>query len=145
MKKFEVNYMPDWAVDENRMNGSSVRVVGYREPVAQSTLIDGDEIVADSPEITIVFNYPLKHKFEFEFTNDNNFTRKDFWRVVYEGYLRIYEEEDVAVGSTGNIPGLFNRATSNGPYGIWGHHIDDLYLEGVREVSTNKFELSMGS
>ena len=143
MKKFEVNYMPVWAVDVDR--GHSVRVVGYREPIVQSTLIDGDEIVADSPEITIVFNYPLKHKFEFEFENDGSFTRKDFWRAVYEGYFKIYEEEDAVVGSTGNIPGMLNRSVRKGPYGIWGHHIDDLYLEGVREISSNKFELSMGS
>lgn len=145
MKEFEVNYMPDWAVEDNHDGGSSVRVVGHCDPVVQSTLIDGDEIVTDSPEITIVFSYPLKSKFELKFTNDGNFTRKDFWRAVYEGYLKIYGEEDTAVGPTDNIPGMCNRAPSEGPYGIWGHHIDDLYLEGVREISSNKFELSMGS
>ena len=145
MKKFEVNYMPEWAVEDNRENGSSVRVIGYNDPTVQATLIDGDEVVVESSKITIVFNYPLKSKFELKFTNNGNFTRKNFWRAVYEGYLKIYGEEDIAVGTTDNIPGMLNRAVSEGPYGIWGHHIDDLYLEGVREVSTNKFELSMGS
>lgn len=145
MKEFKVNYMPEWAAEMDRENGSCVRVIGYIDPVAQSTLIDGDEIVVESPKITIVFSYPLKDSFEFEFENDGSFTRKDFWRVVHEGYLKIYEEEDAAVGPTGNMTPMLNRATSDGPYGIWGHHIDDLYLEGVREISSNKFELSMGS
>lgn len=147
MKEFEVNYMPDWAVENNRKDGSSVRVVKYHDSDVQSTLINGDEVVAESPKITIVFSYPLNGKFELEFKalNDSFFTRKDFWRAVYEGYLKIYGEEETAVGPTDNIPGMCNRAVSEGPYGIWGHHIGDLYLEGVREISPNKFELSMGS
>ena len=147
MKEFEVNYMPNWAIEMSRETGASVRVIGYNDPAVQSTLINGDEIVADSPEITIVFRYPLSGEFELNFKalNDSFFTRKDFWRAVYEGYLKIYGEEDTAVGTTDNIPGMCNRAVSEGPYGIWGHHIGDLYLEGVREISPNKFELSMGS
>ena len=145
MKKFDINYMPDWAVEEGYKDGTSVRVEQYVDPDAQATLIDGDEIVADSPKITIVFSYPLSGNFELEFENEGSFTRKDFWRAVYEGYLKIYGEEDNAVGPTDNIPGMCNRSVSEGPYGIWGHHMSDLYLEGVHEISPDKFELYMGS
>ena len=83
--------------------------------------------------------------FEFTFENNRPYTRKDFWGAVCEGYKRIYREEDAAEGPTDNLPGLLDRDSSEGPYGIWGHHIGDLFLEGVREISPNKFELSMGS
>lgn len=145
MKIFEVNYVPEWARAAGRENGSSVRVIEYDDEATQATLIDGDEIVVEASSITIVFSYPLSREVEFTFENNRPYTRKDFWRVVYEGYKRIYREEDDAEGSTDNLPGMLNRGFSEGPYGIWGHHIDDLYLEGVKEISPNKFELCMGS
>lgn len=37
----------------------------------------------------------------------------------------------MAVGKTKNIPGMYNRQTSNGPYAIWGHAMKDLVIEGV--------------
>ncbi len=40
---------------------------------------------------------------------------------------------------------MLNRKRSNGKYGIWGHDIDDLYLEGATEVKPGEFELAIGS
>jgi len=139
MREFDIDYTADWGA-------SPVRVVDYKNDKRSAALIDGDEIVADSPEIEIVFDYPLSHRVTLFFSNDGKpFTRRNFWRAVHEGYTQIYREEDEAVGKTDNIPGMLNRQESEGPYGIWGHHIGDLYIEGVQEVKQNKFELLMGS
>ena len=142
MKTFEIEHAADW--DDNEPH--PVRVEDYDGAETYLALIDGDEIVVESPEIEIVFDYPLEQAVTLSFSNDDSpFTRRDFWRAVYEGYTQIYREEDEAVGETGPIPGMFNRATSEGPHGIWGHDMGDLYIEGVTEVGHNKFELLMGS
>ena len=39
--------------------------------------------------------------------------------LIVDAYKQIYKEEDESVGRpTGNIPRMFNRATSEGKYGI---------------------------
>ena len=142
MKTFEIEYSADW----NYSNPHCVRVEDYHDLQVRADLINGDEVVVESPEIEIVFDYPLEQAVTLSFSNDERpFTRRDFWRAVYEGYTQIYREEDEAVGTTGPIPGMLNRATSEGPHGIWGHDMGDLYIEGVTEVGHNKFELLMGS
>ena len=142
MRTFEIEYLADWDYCEPHC----VRVIDYStDGEIYEALINGDEVVAQ-PEIEIVFDYPLSQAVTLSFSNDGSpFLRRDFWRAVYEGYTQIYREEDEAVGVTGPIPGMCNRATSDGPHGIWGHDMGDLYLEGVTEVGHNKFELLMGS
>jgi hypothetical protein len=81
----------------------------------------------------------------FEFENENGFKALDFLRCVHEGYTRIYQEEESAVGDPGLIPGMSNRAPSSGPYGIWGHYMEDLVFEGAVETGPGEFELMIGS
>jgi len=131
MKEFVIDYSATWDYSQPYC----VRVVDYKDVQIRADLIGGNEIVAESPEIEIVFDYPLSHEVTLPFSNDGKpFTRRDFWRAVYEGYTQIYREEDEA-----------ERQDFDGPYGIWGHDIGDLHIEGVTEVESNKFELHMGS
>lgn len=142
MREFSIEYESDWLHDP----AHAVRVVAYTDMDIHMSLIAGDEIVVESPEIEIIFDYPLSNEVVLSFSNDGHpFTRRDFWRAVYEGYTQIYREEDEVEGETGNYPGMLNRQHSDGPHGIWGHHIDDLFIEGVAEVKPNVFALSMGS
>ncbi len=55
-----------------------------------------------------------------KFTNENGFTVRDFAKAVYEGYTKIYAEEEMAAGDPGPIGDiggitLLNRAPSDGP------------------------------
>jgi len=152
MKEFNIEYEGFWDVPEldEENAGHSVRVVQYEDDEVLEALTNADEIVTDSSTVQIIFDYPLSHKVQLGFTNivdgeESPFSRRDFWGAVFEGYTQIYREEDGAVGSTDNIPGMLNRQRSKGPHGIWGHVIDDLFIEGVREVEPNVFELCMGS
>jgi hypothetical protein len=95
--------------------------------------------------IQIQFEYPLNNPVTFEFENKGGFKALDFLRCVHEVYSRIYQEEDSAVGNPGYIPGMYNRAASDGPYGIWGHYMEDLWFEGAVETSPGEFELMIGS
>jgi len=75
--------------------------------------------------ICIRFDYPLSKRVLMKFTHAGGFTRKDFYQAVYEGYTRIYEEPE--------------------KHGIWGHAMEDLYLEGVEEAAPGKYRLIVGS
>jgi|GEM_PF-5995397 len=118
-----------------------------------SMLINPDEVIINQDDIKITFDYPLSHKVTKEFSDDNGggFTRHDIWQAVHDGYQEIYDEEDAAVcdpgivGATLSGPICVNRAESNGPHGIWGHSMDDLYIEGVVEKVLGEYELIMGS
>jgi len=110
-------------------------------------IIDADEIVTDRDSILINFTYPLSRKVSFSFhqKRPGGFTRLDFYQCVLAGYHRIYNEEHKAVGDPGHIQGMLNRESSDGPYGIWGHDIGDLVLEGVTDNGDGTFDLSIGS
>lgn len=91
------------------------------------------------------YSYPLNTKAVFEHTLTAETTALDILEIGKADYERIYREEDEDVGApTENIPGMLNRQTSEGRYGIWGHVIHDLFFEGI-EISGNKISFSMGS
>lgn len=108
-------------------------------------LIDPDTIVISRDKITITFSYPLERETKLTFTNPGGFSRYDFFRCVYEGYKNIYAQEEAVAGNPGNIPGMLNRARSDGPYGIWGHVMEDLFLEGITDKGDGNYELVIGS
>ncbi len=122
-------------------NGQAKMVPYSHDKKRQSTKNINDEIFTDLPKITIYFNYPLKNPVAFHYESPNGFTYKDFYRCVYEGYTTIYKEEE----DPGYVSGMLNRANSEGPYGIWGHYLGDLCLEGFDEKTPGYYTLSIGS
>ena len=61
-----------------------------------------------------------------------------YGKVLYlytYAYQHMYELEDEDVGEeTGNVPGMLNRAMSEGRFGIWGHSIGDLAYNGASTI-----------
>lgn len=116
---------------------------------------DMEEIVIPYPKTTIVFSYPLKSEFRFEFQSDNpdGFTRKNLVDSICRKYREIYDEENASltvspptVEERMNKGGLINREKTDGTYGIWGHDLGDLVLEGIRFYpKENVVLLSIGS
>ena len=114
-----------------------------------------DEIVIPYPKVSIEFDYPLKSKFRFEFQSDvsEGFTRKNIVDIICKKYQEIYDEENASltdppstVDERMNKGGLINREKTDGPYGIWGHDLGDLYLEGIEfDSEKNMVSLSIGS
>lgn len=113
--------------------------------ITPEMISDGNPVVTELERITIEFSYPLGQPTVREFFKPGGFTAYDFYRAVYEGYVKIYAEEEAATGDPGMIPGMLNRAASNGPHGIWGHGLEDLFLEGFREHGPGHFTLGIGS
>lgn len=107
-----------------------------------------NEIVIPMSEILIIFDYPLENAITFPYQGDceGGFTRAHLARCVCTGYKRIYDEEEAAVGDPGTVSShCMNRATSHGPYGIWGHGLGDLVLHTVTQVGENIFTLGVDS
>lgn len=52
--------------------------------------------------------------------------------AITETYRKIYEtERQTSTIKEGYIPGMWNRITTDGVHGIWGHVIGDLVLTKV--------------
>jgi hypothetical protein len=130
--------------DDEDDEGQCPRVAGFPD-IRPENIVGGNRQLTELERIWITFDYPLSQPNTREFFKPGGFTLYDFYQAVYEGYVKIYAEEDGAVGDPGLIPGMLNRARSQGPHGIWGHGIEDLFLEGFREGVPGEYELGMGS
>lgn len=91
---------------------------------------DPKETVLSAGEYTLVIDYPLSNPFKKKFkVAKGGMTRAKLVALVIKSYKKIYADEDKDMGTqTGFIPGMLNRATSEGRYGIWGHVMEDLML-----------------
>lgn len=143
MREIEIAVRHDEEDGEYFYAGPSVCAI---PELTESDLKDGDNfLVTDLDYITIEFDYPLDRPTSLAFSQHGGFRALDFLRCVFKGYSQIYKEEHEAVGDPGHIPGMFNRAASNGPYGIWGHDMEDLWFEGATETAPGHFTLAIGS
>jgi len=97
-------------------------------------------------EYTFNYDYPLSRIASFKHILTPDMTGEDLLVLGREDYERIYKEEHEADCDPGHAPGMLNRQRSQGPYGIWGHDICDLYFEGIDINPDSKtIEFSMGS
>ena len=121
-------------------------VVDYSKEDLRSRLLNADEIIIKDEKITIRFTYPLSVQVLVECEKEGGFARIDLFRLIYENYKKIYDEETAAVGDPGIYERLYNRRKSDGPYRIWGHYLEDLLLESIRYNPEKKMVyLSIGS
>jgi hypothetical protein len=100
-----------------------------------------EEVILPANKVyTLVIDYPLNKPFKGTFkTPSNGMNRQQFAELATKTYQMIYKIEEDQEGPTPNIPGMYNRQTSNGPFGIWGHDIGDLtihtlYVDEVNAV-----------
>nr|WP_147664666.1 leucine-rich repeat domain-containing protein [Candidatus Prometheoarchaeum syntrophicum]QEE17782.1 Leucine Rich repeats (2 copies) [Candidatus Prometheoarchaeum syntrophicum] len=100
----------------------------FGDPELKDHLLDPDKIVINEQVIKIEFSYPLKHSTVREYIKVGGFSRVFLAQCIFEGYASIYNEEEAAVGNPGHYKNLYNRRTSNGPYGIWGHDMGDISI-----------------
>jgi hypothetical protein len=104
-------------------------------------------VLKPNQEYTLVISYPLHNPAKFTFyTHFQGMTRAKLVALIRKYYKKVYAEEDKSVGKkTDCIPGMFNRDTSNGKYGIWGHHIGDLVLVNAKVSKKNVITLGVDS
>src|SRR5580700_3465963 len=94
-----------------------------------------------NPIIKILIDYPLTRPstFEVKCPNPEGWTEVEFLDAVHAAYRAVYSLEDDS-GRAGN---LYNLGKSDGPVGIWGHDIGDLYLEGAIKRTDGTWELEV--
>jgi len=99
-----------------------------------------------SGEYTFVYDYPLSRVASFKHLLMPEFTGEDILVLARSDYEYIYEKEEQTAGNPGHIPGMLNRQSSDGPYGIWGHDFSDLYFEVINIDATQmRITFGMGS
>jgi len=107
----------------------------------------GAEIVIPQTTARLIYDYPFRGEFPFEYTStsSNGFTRREISEKIIGEYKKIYAEEERVAGDPGCIPGMYNRAQSNGPYQIWGHYISDLYLHSIYRMPNGDYRIGFDS
>ena len=106
-------------------------------------VVPSDTIMEASPTLRFNITYPLTKPFEFNQTHGDGrgWTQVEFVEALRQSYVRIYESEP----DPGHVPGMLNRSISQGPYGIWGHDLSDLFLEGAVRLGDGSWTLLVGS
>jgi hypothetical protein len=127
----------------------------FEVDIANRLLWDGDEwvdmpndygsaLLQESPTLKFCIDYPLTNPKTVTLVHNDNsgWTERQFVEAVCQAYADIYKEEG---DDPGHIDGLMNRKVSYGPYGIWGHDITDLILEGAVLLDNGVWDLEVGS
>jgi hypothetical protein len=92
--------------------------------------------------VTIVFEYPLTREARLEFKSETGFTRAEIIECIRAGYRKIYAEDGGE--HSPDLPCWM--AAPNSKWGIWGHDIGDLMIEGVDvDADTGIVDLCIGS
>ena len=105
-------------------------------------LQDGDERVAPFDRIEIVVTYPLQKPFRFQFERKGGFTRVQLVEAICTMYRDLYRVERE---KRTTAPGLVDASDNRPPFGIFGHDIADLVLEGITHLGGGKYTLEVGS
>jgi hypothetical protein len=80
-----------------------------------------DQVVDERAVITVSITYPLTRSTMMTVTSKvGHFTRQDLVNAFVKAYEDIYDAEAAVTTDR-----------DDKPYGIWGHDLDDLILEGL--------------
>ena len=105
------------------------------------------DVIEQTPVLRFTLTYPLTNPYVFHEIHEDGrgWTKVEFIDAVRRAYETVYATEAEASAHPGQVPNLYNRATSNGPYGIWGHEIDELFLEGAERLPDGMWSIQVGS
>jgi hypothetical protein len=105
-------------------------------------------IIDTSNRISIRFDYPLSHPVLRQFDGKKPWRLCDLIDSIAQGYVKIYDEEDETRTLPASAPLdsiLVNRPKTDGKHGIWGHILNDLFIESVSKGSDGVWLLDIGS
>jgi hypothetical protein len=107
-----------------------------------SGLEEGGELVAPFDRIEVLIDYPLKKPFRFAFERKGGFTLEQFVEAVCTTYRAIYDAERKKQTT---LPGLVDAPDNRPPFGIFGHALEDLILEGISHQGGGTYQIEVGS
>jgi hypothetical protein len=112
------------------------------------SLVNRNKVVIESSKVRVMFDYPLHNPCVVTFSvRTPTICKKQLIKLIARKYEKIYEEEEkTTIIPVSTIPNMYNRNTTNGTYGIWGHILQDLSLNGLEYNEENAYwELSINS
>jgi len=133
-----------------------INIAQYYQNSAKFNFVNPDELVINKNDVRIMFEYPLKNPliYRAEAPQVFGFTRRNLIDIIVLKYHDIYQEEE----DTSQIPilsinermtsqnRLMNRNTTNGTFGVWGHDIEDLFIDEIQyDPLANLISLIIGS
>lgn len=122
--------------------------LGMCADLARYNLLDSPaELLIADEAITIEFAYPLTTPYYKNCHSPGGFTRLNLFTLICEGYQYVYDLEEKTQGDPGDINDtLYNRAPTSGPFGIWGHRLEDLCIEHLQyDPTTHELLLFISS
>lgn len=151
-----VNYVPNPTYNKETGRCSEygqvkTTCVFVSEPDGMSHVLNLDEVVIADKSVKVEINYPLRKPFKFPITcqrSGSGITRRQLIDNICKIYKKIYSEEEKTTKTTIGSHHIFklNRNETDGKYGIWGHHIEDLAIEKITYYPDIKLVgLSIGS
>lgn len=106
---------------------------------------DKQILLPPNEEFKLNIIYPLTNKFQKSIkTGRKGLTKNQLIHIIYKSYKQIYREEDGGIKEVARANGMYNRITTAGKYGIYGHDIGDLVLESI-SIKENIIDLFVGS
>jgi hypothetical protein len=104
-----------------------------------ATVVSPDEIVVEERDARFVINFPLDTTYFFDVqSRDGQFTRADLIQEIGAVYSRIYDQE-AETSTIEETRGFdeetgYRRNETNGKYGIYGFHLEDLLVSGFSQL-----------
>lgn len=143
-------------ISEDEMENSEYLVMPVYKG-ARKKYFRSDKYATEHPEVDCTIDYPLSKpcNFKIHFTkytwsknNEYRISVEDVVDQICNKYREIYEEEEkssIMEVRSENTP-ILNRGRTDGKWGIWGHGIGDLVIEGiVLDTDNHRIELYIGS
>jgi hypothetical protein len=104
------------------------------------------EEILPAGKYKLVIDYPLSTEYVEELEFGKPVTREQIVEWIVASYHYIYKMEDESTPvPAGLIPGMFNRVTTMGTYGIWGHELGDLDLHTIHVDDNNLITIGVDS
>lgn len=106
-------------------------------------LEDKEKILLPKQEYKMTILYPLTHPHTVRIiTGSNGMTRSELGKIILYEYKKIYSDDEAVSGRPTYHHTEPRRIMSLGPYGIWGHDLEELWLQSL-EVDPDKKEIHL--
>lgn len=121
----------------------NVHIVSHLKGVDDYEIPD---VVIPNEVLNVKFDYPLSNKVVFKYEKNKGFSLRELVDNICKSYSQIYKEEKrTSKERGGRMHGMLNRNKTDGKYGIWGHDLGDLALEGLDISEDGTVNLWVGS
>lgn len=134
--------LDDWKIGDPLYSEWMLKEPEYAEEIK----IDPVEEILLIGEYTLKIDYPLHEPFIEKRVLDKSMTREEVVAWIVDRYHFIYDvENETSKIKSDLIPGMHNRNTTDGKYGIWGHELGDLLLHTIFIDENNEITLGVDS